>query len=137
MSESKRPAPKDIAILNGPTEDGQGARLVRIREGGEVSTGEIRPLREGEALNQAEVVRLHPLDAEQRVCAVEVLHAPSPTTGAAAAPQKAEEQAEKRERARHENTAGPARVTNAKYRENWSTIFEAPDPRPQKDWSLN
>lgn len=119
MSESKRPAPKDIAILSGPTEDGQGARMVRIREGGEVSTGEIRPMREGEPLNQAELVRLHPLDATQRVCEVEVLHGPeAPATSPSAA-----------------SSPGPARVSNAKYRENWSTIFERDSTKT--DWSVN
>jgi hypothetical protein len=128
MSETKRPEPqppspapsprsvKDIAILSGPTADGQGARVVRIRESGEVSTGELRPLREGEPLNQSEIVRLHPLDPSKRVCEIEVLH------GAPTEPRP------------RETTPGPARVSNAKYRQNWSEIF---DPKPPTDWTLN
>jgi hypothetical protein len=144
MTEPKRApkdAPKDIAILSGPTEDGQGAKVVRIREGGNVSAGEIRPVREGEPLNQSELVRLHPLDPQKRVCAVEVLHAPHPPEEPAAQGRKA--------------SSGPARVSNAKYRQNWNVIFgtlagsdldadsdldtapSAADAAPEKDWSLN
>jgi len=123
MSESKPSAPKDIAILSGPTEDGQGAKVLRIREG-DVSAGEIRPVRDGEPINQSELVRLHPLDAGQRVCAVEVLHAPA-------------EQAQA-EGKRKPGSAGPARVSNAKYRQNWSAIFERDgNQKGDSDWSLN
>jgi hypothetical protein len=129
MTEAKRPAPKDIAIVSGPTEDGQGARVLRIREG-DVSAGEIRPVREGEPINHAEVVRLHPLDAGQRVCEIEVLHAPK--TGdevdgkahTSAKPTKTT------------TSSGPARVSNAKYRKNWSAIFGDAN-RSETDWSIN
>ena len=126
MSETKPSAPKDIAILSGPTEDGQGAKVVRIREGGDVTAGEIRPIREGEPINQSELVRLHPVQGSPRVCAVEVLHAPEET-----------------EKRKAHGSAGPARVSNAKYRHNWSQIFEpqtqsdAPVPPSERDWSLN
>lgn len=127
MSETKRPpapAPKDIAILSGPTDDGQGAKVLRIREG-DVSAGEIRPVRDGEPVNQSEVVRLHPLDPGQRVCAVEVLHAP-------AKPAKAQQEQEAR------GSAGPARVSNARYRQNWSAIFEREGGKKgDSDWSVN
>jgi hypothetical protein len=129
MTETKRPAPKDIAIVSGPTEDGQGARVLRIREG-DVSAGEIRPVREGEPINHAEVVRLHPLDAGQRVCEIEVLHAPK--TGD-------EADGNARDSAKPTKTAtssGPARVSNAKYRKNWSAIFGDAN-RPEPDWSIN
>ena len=125
MNETKPRAPKDIAILNGPTEDGQGAKVVRIREG-DVSAGEIRPIRDGEPINQSELVRLHPLDASQRVCAVEVLHAPADE-----------------DKRKANGSAGPARVSNARYRQNWSEIFERQAPsdgsgKPsESDWSVN
>jgi hypothetical protein len=146
MPDSKRPraprAPKDIAILNGPTEDGQGARVVRIREG-EVSAGEIRPVREGEPINQHEIVRLRPLDAQQRVCEIEVLHAPGAD---AAALNKGEGKDSSDEsaaapgdtRRKRNDTPGPVRVSNPTYRKNWSTIFEPKKSRRGKpDWSLN
>lgn len=126
MTDTKQ-APKDIAILSGPTEDGQGARVVRIREGGEVSAGEIRPVREGEPLNQSELVRLHPLDANKRVCAVEVLHAPA-SQGESAKPA-AEPEAKR--------GVGPVRVSNEKYRQNWNAIFGSKDTPSDGDWSLN
>jgi len=125
MDEIKPRAPKDIAILNGPTEDGQGAKVLRIREG-DVSAGEIRPIRDGEPINQSELVRLHPLDASQRVCAVEVLHGP-----------------EEENKRKANSSAGPARVSNARYRQNWSQIFEpqaqteSPGKPGDSDWSVN
>jgi len=129
MTDTKQ-TPKDIAILSGPTEDGQGARVVRIRDGGEVSAGEIRPVREGEPINQSELVRLHPLDANKRVCAVEVLHAPHPSTDAAAQTKREAKPDSKR-------SAGPVRVSNAKYRQNWNVIFGSKDSASDGDWSLN
>ena len=75
-----REAPKDIAILHGPTEDGQGARVLRFKEGN-VYAGEVRPVREGQSIGHQELVRLRPLDPDVPVCEVEVLHAPGPTTG--------------------------------------------------------
>jgi hypothetical protein len=131
MTDTKQP-PKDIAILSGPTEDGQGARVVRIREGGDVSAGEIRPVRDGEPINQSELVRLHPLDAQKRVCAVEVLHAPA----GSASGDKAEK-AEQAEEPKRASGAGPVRVSNAKYRQNWSVIFGGSDKSKDGDWSLN
>jgi hypothetical protein len=113
--------PKDIAIFSGPTEDGQGARVLRIREGVGVSAGEIRPLREGEPINHSELVRLHPLDENKRVCAVEVLHAPKTSD------QPADDR----------KSAGPARVSNEKYRQNWSVIFGSSDANSDGDWSVN
>jgi hypothetical protein len=129
MTDAKQP-PKDIAILSGPTEDGLGARVVRIREGGDVSAGEIRPVRDGEPINQSELVRLHPLDAQKRVCAVEVLHAPP----AKAAAPTAEAAPSEPKRA---SGAGPVRVSNEKYRQNWSVIFGSSDKPSDSDWSLN
>jgi len=120
MSEPKRQPkpPPDIAILGGPTDDGQGARLLRIRDG-QLSAGEIRPVKEGDPITHTEVVRLRPLDAEHRVCEVEVLHAP------AALPKLA-------------TSSGPARVSTPNYRKNWSAIFETKRKRrPKSDWSVN
>lgn len=133
MTDSKQP-PKDIAILSGPTEDGQGARVVRIREGGDVSSGEIRPVRDGEPINQSELVRLHPLDAQKRVCAVEVLHAPAASGADKSEGDKAEKVQPEPKRA---SGAGPVRVSNAKYRQNWSVIFGGSDKSKDGDWSLN
>jgi hypothetical protein len=125
MDESK-PLPKsrDIAIVSGPTEDGQGARILRIREG-ELSAGEIRPVKEGESIAHAEVVRLRPTDAHPRICEVEVLHAPAKQAKTEQAKTK---QAEP-ERPRR------ARVATDSYRKNWDAIFDG--KKKKKSWSVN
>ena len=137
MSDTKTRAPKDIAILSGPTEDGQGAKVLRIREG-DVSAGEIRPVREGEPIHRSELVRLHPLDPGQRVCAVEVLHSAGDSSRAGAADGEAKKSQAAQPEQRKTGSAGPARVSNAKYRQNWSTIFEGDAAKKRDaDWSLN
>lgn len=114
-AKSPQRVPKDIAILHGPTEDGQGARMLRFKEGN-VYAGEVRPLREGQSIGQHEVVRLRQLGPDVPVCEVEVVHAPE---GA-------------REAKRSGN--GPARVTSDGYRRNWGAVFG----RDRDDsWSLN
>jgi hypothetical protein len=117
MDEPK-PLPKstDIAILSGPTEDGQGARILRIREG-ELTAGEIRPVKEGEPITHSEVVRLRPSDAHPRICEVEVLHAPPPA------------KEPKPELPRR------ARVSTDSYRKNWDAIFDRQEKKTS--WSLN
>lgn len=126
MSE-KKSRKRDIAILGGPTQDGLGKHVVRVRDG-QVSAGELRPAKEGQPLTQ-ELVRLHPMDAEARVCSVEVLHAPgdaasAPTSdGADGSSHGGAEAQEHHDGA--STRARPARVSNARYRENWDAIFDA------------
>lgn len=112
-----KPPPADFAILGAPTEDGQGAHLVRIREGS-ISAGEIRPVKEGEPVTNREVVRLHPLDAERRVVRVETLHAPEPP------PES-------------QSLSRPARVSNERYRKNYDAIFESKRGKKKRDWDVN
>lgn len=111
--------PPDFAILGGPTEDGEGTHLVRIKEGS-ISTGEIRPVKEGEPVTHRELVRLHPVDPERRVMRVETLHAPE-------TPPEAPRESQSLSR--------PARVSNERYRKNYDAIFEA--KRPKKKWDVN
>jgi hypothetical protein len=99
-----RELPKDIAILHGPTEDGEGARMLRFREGA-VYAGEVRPVREGQSVEHHELVRLKPLEPESPICEIEVLHAPE----AGRQPQR--------------KGTGPARVATDGYRRNWGAIF--------------
>lgn len=105
--------PPDFAIVGGPTEDGQGAHMLRIREGA-ISAGEIRPVREGEPITHKELVRLHPLDEEKRICRVETLHEPAEPPSA----------------------SRPARVSNERYRKNWERIFDREGTR-KDDWDVN
>jgi hypothetical protein len=111
-----KPAP-DFAILGGPTEDGQGTHLVRFRDG-EISAGEIRPVKEGEPVTHRELVRLHPLEGDKRVVRVETLHAPP------AAPEEAPR-------------SRPARVSNARYRKNYDAIFESKRSGKKRNWDVN
>jgi hypothetical protein len=107
--------PKDIAILHGPTEDGEGARMLRFREGA-VYAGEVRPVREGQSVEHHELVRLKPLEPESPICEVEVLHAPET------------------HRLPERKSTGPARVATDGYRRNWGAIFGRGRPEPH---SLN
>lgn len=118
MAKPKTPdVPRDIAILQGPTEDGEGRQLLRLRDG-QLSVGEIRPVKEGQPLTHQELVRLRPLEGQKNVCEIEVLHEkPS---------------ADPKARSR------PARVATDRYRKNWTTIFDVKrKTRTRGDWSVN
>jgi hypothetical protein len=108
-------APTDIAIVHGPTEDGEGARVLRFKEGS-VYAGEVRPVKEGQAVEHRELVRLRPVAPNVPVCEVEVLHEP-----------EARELPKRR-------SAGPARVSTAGYRRNWSAVFGRDR---DESWSIN
>jgi hypothetical protein len=48
----------DVVLMHGPTQDGEGARVIRARPG-RLDAGEVRPMREGRPLAAGgEVVRL-------------------------------------------------------------------------------
>lgn len=121
----------DVALLQGPTEDGKGARIIRYQDG-TLSAGEVRPVEEGKALGEGELVKLKPTAENSPVCEVEVLH------DGAAKPAEARKQGH-----------GPARVSNDVYRKNWNQVFgrsskakAASEDKPRKarkatDYSLN
>jgi hypothetical protein len=150
MSQAKprRKKPHDFAILGGPTEDGRGAQLLRFR-GDSVSVGEIRPAREGEPITHSELVRLHPLDAERRICQVEVLHAPAQGQAEGQAPRR-EPEPEPRaalgdglrgsdpssERPAEDSLSRPPRVATERYRKNWDAIFDKRAKR-KATWDVN
>jgi len=119
-----RKPPRDLAILQGPTEDGKGARVLRLKDG-ELSAGEIRPAREGEPLADRELVRLTPLHEGAPVCAVEVLHGPAPSAPAPASSDVGSQP---------KPAQGPARVSTESYRKNWSAVFGA---KRKRDFSVN
>lgn len=142
MSKSPREEKgKDLALLQGPTEDGEGARILRFRDGN-ISAGELRPLKDGQPIHSQELLRLRPVEGAPALCEVEVMHDLKPSR----------------------SHGGPARVANAAYRRNWQNVFARKDaddegeqnalgatehdtapvprtnrPRPaaDKDWSLN
>ena len=55
--EIEKSPSKDVAVLCGPTDDGKGAKILRAREGA-LEAGEIRPVKDGQPVNQGELVRL-------------------------------------------------------------------------------
>lgn len=98
----------DVALVHSPTEDGKGARIVRLRNG-ELSAGEIRPVVEGQPLAGRELVRLHGREQQPGLCDVEVVYDGTPQAAAADATR----------------SAGPARVSNDAYRRGWGQVFAA------------
>lgn len=111
MADDDAKKPLDVVLLHSPTDDGQGARVLRVREDS-LSVGEVRPVAEGQPLNDREVVRLKPRDGAPRVCDVETLYAPSPPP-------------EQPKREGH----GPAKVATKQFREGWDAIFGARDAK--------
>ena len=109
MGDPKEPGSRDVALVYAPTEDGQGAKILRSREG-TLEAGEIRPMKDGAPIT-GEIVRLTPRADAPCICDVDVLHDP----------KKPEKLPESREPA----PAGrPARVATSDYRANWDRIFD-------------
>jgi hypothetical protein len=103
--EKNDPENLDVVLLHSPTEDGEGARVLRARSG-RVEAGEVRPLKEGRPLAAGgEVVRLEPRKDAPALYDVHVEHAVS---GAAAGDA---------------SRSGPAQVATHAYRESWDRTF--------------
>ena len=121
MAERSKAGGRDVALLYAPTDDGKGARVLRAREGA-VETGEVRPVRDGQPLQQGELVRLSPRGEAPCLYDVEVLHDASAEAKAPADPSA-------------ETPRGrPAQVASDDYRMNWDRIFAG---RSKRDRSLN
>ncbi len=121
MARPNKAAGRDVAILYAPTEDGKGARVVRARNGS-FETGEVRPIQDGQPINQGELVRLSPRPEAPCVCDVEVLHEKPP-------------EAQASDEATPDRSLGrPALVASDDYRLNWARIF---GPSRKRDRSLN
>ncbi len=112
MSDATRDPPPDVAILCGPTEDQQGTRILRAREGA-IEAGEVRPARDGQPLAGQELVRLRPRVESPLVCDVEVLYS-------------------SRDSASSKDLDRPAQVATDEYRRNWDRIFGSEPESPQK-----
>lgn len=97
----------DVVLLHSATEDGKGARVIRVRDE-TLEAGEVRPLEEGKPVN-GEVIRLKPREGEPRVCDVDVV-VTRPTS------------------------KGPAQVASTSYRDNWGRIFgDKEKPKDKRD----
>jgi hypothetical protein len=108
---------QDVVFLHSATDDGDGVRVVRARQG-KVEVGEVRPLADGKPVT-GEIVTLKPRSDAPRVCDVKVEYAPQ-----AAAPAT-------------DTQKGPAQVATAKYRDNWELIFGEPKADAKKTAALN
>jgi hypothetical protein len=98
----------DVLLLHGPTEDGEGARVLRAR-GERLEAGEVRPMREGAPLApRSEVVRLTPRRESPALFDVHVEHQ---VPAASAGPP------------RPTTKAGPPQVATREYRESWERTF--------------
>ena len=109
--EPKQPEPGfDVVMVNGKTDDGHGARVLRARPG-RLEAGEVRPLREGRPLGKGEVVSLSRRKDAPALYDVKVEHVVD-------APH---------EPAPHKTTPGPAQIATRAYRESWERIFGRPN----------
>jgi hypothetical protein len=96
---------KDLALVFGPAEDGDGVNILRRRAGsGNVEAGTVRPLREGRAIT-GEVVRLDPREEAPFLFDCETDEELS--TATQAAPQ----------------LSGPPQVATEEYRRGWDAIW--------------
>jgi hypothetical protein len=121
MARPNKATGRDVALLYAPTEDGKGARVVRARNGA-FETGEVRPIRDGQPLNQGELVRLSPRPDAPSVCDVEVLHERPAEVAASEVPPP------------DRSLGRPALVASDDYRVNWDRIFGS---SRKSDRSLN
>jgi hypothetical protein len=109
MAQESKRQERDVALLYAPTDDGKGARILRARDG-TIEAGEVRPAKDGQPLQGAELVRLEPRPDAPCVCDVQVLHEArrrEPPSPAAAV----------------EPTGRPAQVATEDYRLNWDRVF--------------
>jgi hypothetical protein len=108
MPDDPSAAVEDVVLLHGPTEDGEGARVLRAR-GERFEAGEVRPMREGAPLApRSEVVRLTPRRESPALFDVHVEHEVPPVPA---------------ETSRPTSKAGPPQVATREYRESWERTF--------------
>jgi hypothetical protein len=102
----------DVALIHGPTADGEGLRILRARDN-RLEIGAIRPLREGAPIT-GEVVTLRPRPSFPALCDVEVNYKP---------PVAPSDRQELHAALPHH---GPAQVATEDYRKNWDAIWSQP-----------
>lgn len=124
--DDPKDAPKgtDVVLLHSPTDDGQGVRVLRAREG-RIEAGELRPALSGRPLH-GDLVKLKPRQETPLVCDVEVTYAAERPPQSEAAPRKTH--------------PGPAKVATQAYRKSWDRIFgkkSSDESAPRKKEDLN
>ena len=113
-----RDTKQDVVLLHGPSESGEGIRVLRKRDEA-IELGELRPMREGQPIH-GDVVRLTPREEHALLFDCEVVvpaQKPKEPSPPAAPPEP--------KRAAHK---GPPRVTTDAYRGGWEAIFGARRP---------
>jgi hypothetical protein len=90
----------DIVLIHGRTADGEGVQGLRSRAGNGEG-GEVRPMKEGRPLGEAEVVTLHPREGAPLLCDVKVVYKPPPPR----------------------SSSGPPQIASKEYRKQWDRIF--------------
>jgi hypothetical protein len=110
--DEPKPEAEDVVLLHGPTDDGEGVRVIRSRTGRPLESGEVRAMKDGKPLMGAEVVSLKPRPGAPELCDVEVVAQPR------ADPKPAATKTEGRG-----VTHGPAQVASEAYRTSWERIF--------------
>jgi hypothetical protein len=111
-----RNQPDDVVLLHARTDDNEGYRALRARDG-QLEVAEIRPAKEGQPL-AGELVKLKPRPDFPLLCDVEVLFRQEGDE------PPGSEEAEEGEGGTtgHE---GPARVSSRSYRKNWDEVFRS------------
>ena len=112
MAQDDKRGVRDVALLYAPTDDGKGARILRARDGN-IEAGEVRPAKDGQPLQGAELVRLEPHPDAPCVCDVHVLHRA----------EKKREASTPSATPAVEATGRPAQVATEDYRLNWDRVF--------------
>lgn len=113
--------PQDVVLVHGVTDDKQGLRVIRARDQ-QIEAGEVRPLKEGQAIT-SDVVKLHPRPGAPFLCDVETTYSPARTPREAASERKSPSLASSGLTNKRPTTAGPAQVASQTYRENWDAIW--------------
>jgi len=124
MAQQSKGGSRDVALLYAPTDDGKGARILRARDGN-IEAGEVRPAKEGQPLQGAELVKLEPRADAPCICDVQVLHEGRRPLPSSSAPRPAA----------MESVGRPAQVATEDYRVNWDRVFGG--KRAKSDSSLN
>jgi hypothetical protein len=110
VSEQRHPS--DVALLCGPTPEGDGVVVLRARDG-HVEAGVARTLKEGAPLHGGEVVKLTPRENTPWLADVKVeLKLPAPAPPEPTSPTSSH--------------PGPARVATSRYRDGWLQVFGNP-----------
>jgi len=109
-SDDEKAKPSDVVLVQGRTDDGEGIRVLRAREGN-VEVGELRAMRPGMPLLSGDVVALTQRAEHPRLWNVDVQYR---VEG-------------------NKQHSGPAKFASHAYRENWDVVFRRDGPAMSAD----